>query len=214
MSLVSKISRQKIDALIEPHATNERVLDIGAYGMPSYAKYFSNRVGIDMKAGPGVDIVGSVYELPFNDNEFDTVLCLSVLEHLEDPAKALLEIRRVLKLEGKIIISVPFMFPIHDAPGDYWRFTKFGLRKLFSKGWSIQQLQAETTTEETFAVLFQRLGYQTKMRANNVSKVSTFLIAKFFEKIHIVKKVFGDIKKTTQEPEAFASAFFLVATKL
>ena len=143
------------------------------------------------------------------------VLCLSVLEHLEEPARAVKEMHRVLKPEGKILVSVPFMFPIHDAPGDYWRFTKFGLKYLFSNGWEIEKLCAETNTQETFAVLFQRLAYQTKMRFNKIAKLKIFILAKVFQKMpNFVTKVFGDIRKKVEEPEAFASAFFMVAKRL
>ena len=48
---------------------------------------------------------GSVYELPYKDNSFDLVICTEVLEHLEEPAKALKEILRVSK--KYLIISVP-----------------------------------------------------------------------------------------------------------
>lgn len=213
MSLISKISRVNLDKLIEPYQTKARVLDIGAFGMPSYAKYFTNRIGMDIKPGSGVDVVGSVYSTPFSDNEFETILCLSVLEHLEHPSKAIAEMKRILKPGGKILVSVPFMFPIHDAPGDFWRFTKFGLRSLFAD-WDIRQLQAETNTQETIAVILQRLGYQTKLRFNKVSKFLIFLVAKILVHMpNLVKKVYSGIQKTVEEPEAFASAFFMVAYK-
>src|SRR3989344_3716857 len=115
MNIVSKISRQKLDKLISAHASEARTLEIGSYGNPEYGKYFPNKVGVDIKEGKGVDMIASVYELPFKDGEFDIVLCMSVLEHLEDPPRAIREMRRVLKTGGSIIISVPFMFPIHDA---------------------------------------------------------------------------------------------------
>lgn len=51
--------------------------------------------------------LGSVYQLPFKNSEFDCVICSEVLEHLGDENKALLEIRRVLKKSGKLLVSVP-----------------------------------------------------------------------------------------------------------
>lgn len=212
--LTSKISRENLDYLISPYSSDGNVLEVGAHGSPSYGRFFKNKVGIDIKSGPGVNVVGSVYELPFQDGTFDMVLCMSILEHLEEPSKAIREMRRVLKPGGRILVSVPFMFPIHDTPSDYWRFTKFGLKYLFRDGWEIEKLCAETTTQETFAVLFQRLAYQTKMRFNKISKLKILVLAKIFQKMpNFVTKVFGDIRKKIEEPEAFASAFFLVATK-
>ncbi len=213
--IVNKISRKKMDAMIQPYQTNLKVLDVGGSRSPDYQKYFSNKTVVDITAGPGVDIVASVYQLPFQDGEFDRVLCMVVLEHLEDPIRAIAEMRRVLKPGGKIIISVPFMFPMHDTPGDYWRFTKFGLQKLFSNGWKIEKIAAETTTEEAFAVMLQRLAYQTKMRFNKVSKFFIFMLARFIAWMpSIITHVYGDIKKTHTESDAFTSSFFLVAEKI
>lgn len=212
--LVSKITRNKLDKIISQYQTKEKVLEIGSRGKPSYTKYFPNRIGVDIKEGLGVNTVASVYELPFDNNQFDLVLCIAVLEHLENPQKAIQEMRRVLKIGGKIIVSVPFLFPIHDAPGDYWRFTKFGLKKLFSEYWEIEKLCAETNTQEMFAVLLQRLAYQTNLKFNRILKVFIFLIARLIQKMpNFIKTVFGDITKKIKEPEAFASGFFLVAKR-
>lgn len=213
--LVSKLSRQKTDVLIQEYGTDAKTLEVGSFGSPSYSRFFSNRIGVDIRPGKGVDVVASVYELPFLEGEFDVVLCMTVLEHLEDPAKAILEMRRVLKPGGKIVLSVPFMFPIHDAPGDYWRFTKFGLRYLFRHGWEIEKLVAENNAQETIAILLQRLGYQTKMRLNSVAKVIIFVLAKVINHMpNVIKQVYGDIGKKTKEPEAFTNCFFLVAKKI
>jgi SAM-dependent methyltransferase len=212
--LTNKLSRLKSDAAISAFASQEPTLEIGAYGSPSYGRYFPNRIGIDIRQGPGVDRVASVYELPFADNTYSVVLCMSVLEHLERPADAIAEMRRVLKPEGRIVVSVPFLFPIHDAPGDYWRFTKYGLRYLFRSGWQIEVLIGESTTQEAIAILLQRIAYQTKMRANTVSKFIVLLTARVVNALPTsITGVFGDIKKKVAEPDAFTSAFFLVARK-
>jgi ubiquinone/menaquinone biosynthesis C-methylase UbiE len=158
-------------------------------------------------------VVGSVYELPFEDGEFDMVLCMVVMEHLEDPKQAILEMKRVLKPHGKILVSVPFMFPMHDTPGDYWRFTKYGLKLLF-KDWDILELSAETDMNETFAVLLQRVGYQATFSFNKIVKVFIFSLAGFIAWLpRFTKKIYGGIDRKTEEPEAFASSYFLVAQK-
>lgn len=212
--LTSKISRNKLNGLISQYSTDKLVLEIGAYGKPSYTKFFPNRIGLDIKSGPGVDVVGSVYKIPFEENKFEVVLCISVLEHLENPKLAIDEIRRVTKSNGIVIVSVPFIFPLHDVPGDYWRFTKFGLKHLFRDGWDILELKAESNIFETFAVLLQRLGYQTEMRLNKLMKIFVFLLARVLEKMpNIFKEIYGDINRKFKEPEAFASGFFLVARK-
>lgn len=66
-------------------------------------------------------------DLPFLEETFDTVLLLEVLEHVARPLDVLAEIRRVLKPEGRLLLSMPFLYPLHDAPHDYQRYTAPGL---------------------------------------------------------------------------------------
>ncbi len=212
--LTSKISRKKLDKLISAYATNAKTLEVGAWGGQEYGRFFPNKIGVDIREGKGVDLVADVYQLPFKNDEFDTVLCVAILEHLEYPRKAISEMHRVLKSGGIILISVPFMFPIHDAPNDYWRFTKYGLKKLFVDGWHIEVLKAETNTQEFFATIIQRLGYQSKMKLNKPAKILLFLLARIIEKMpNIFSEIYGDITKKSKEPDAFTSSFFLVAKK-
>jgi len=72
-------------------------------------------------------------QLPVRDNSMDTVLLLDVLEHLPAPEQCLAEIARVLKPQGILILKVPFLYPIHDAPLDFHRWTIHGLQQLAGK---------------------------------------------------------------------------------
>jgi len=213
--LTRKITRELSDRAVRPFASEARTLEVGAYGKPSYGRFFPDRIGIDIREGPGVDRIASVYSLPFADGEFQNVLCMSVLEHLEDPPRAIAEMRRILQPGGHCIISVPFLFPIHDTPGDYWRFTKFGLRHLFRDGWHIESLRAESDTQDAVAILAQRLAYQGRYRADKLVKGFLLLLARI---LHVLPRfprtMYGDIHKKIEEPDAFATAFFLVARKV
>lgn len=73
------------------------------------------------------DCFADAKELPFGEGTVNTVLMLDVLEHLPDPVRALAEANRVLASGGSIVVSVPFLYPVHDAPYDFHRFTTFGL---------------------------------------------------------------------------------------
>jgi SAM-dependent methyltransferase len=111
-----------------------RVLDIGC-GMQPFRHMLGPRVdhyvGVDR---PGEltrpTIVGSAEALPVPDATFDVVMCTMVLEHVVDPRKVLAEARRVLAPGGRIVLTVPGVWPTHEAPHDYWRFTRFGLEEL------------------------------------------------------------------------------------
>lgn len=66
--------------------------------------------------------------LPFDDASFDTVLLSDVLEHIVLPDELFAEITRILKVEGIVIIGVPFMYCLHEQPHDYHRYTRFKLQ--------------------------------------------------------------------------------------
>lgn len=63
-------------------------------------------------------------------SKYDIILCLNVLEHVYDFQVAVDNLHRSLKKGGLLIVAVPFAFPLHDEPGDYWRFTEHALRKI------------------------------------------------------------------------------------
>ncbi|HEY3235718.1 MAG TPA: class I SAM-dependent methyltransferase [Polyangiaceae bacterium] len=71
--------------------------------------------------------------LPFPDASFDTVLCVQVLEHTPRPADLVMELARVLKNDGVLILSAPFSFRLHEEPHDYFRFSPHGLRELCAR---------------------------------------------------------------------------------
>lgn len=79
------------------------------------------------------DIVGDIHSLPLKDESVSSMLCLDVLEHVEEPWVACKEMYRVLKPCGHLFIRVPFILYYHPEKGyyeDYYRFTKEGLRYL------------------------------------------------------------------------------------
>jgi len=97
------------------------------------------------------DIIGDIHNLPFNDNSQDAIICISVLEHVENPIKACEEIYRVLKSGGYCLVNVPFLHCYHAKKGyykDYWRFTRDTLELLFKKFniIEIQELSGAITT--------------------------------------------------------------------
>ena len=113
------------------------VLDIGCADQKPrrFLRSGADYVGLDYYDtatgwyGTRPDIFGDAQRLPLQDGSVDHVLLLDVLEHLPLPAACLSDIHRVLKPGGQLIIQVPFMYPLHDAPLDFHRWTRFGLRR-------------------------------------------------------------------------------------
>lgn len=120
-----------------------RVLDIGA-GTGHGARYLDNGkteyLPTDLPSGRDatdenistrpkkITVYCSSYALPFPNESMGGVLLLSVLEHLQSPQLALKEACRVLLPGGKMLVSVPFSFPIHGFPFDFMRWTMEGLK--------------------------------------------------------------------------------------
>ena len=79
-------------------------------------------------------VIGDIHEMPFKEGEFDGMICNAVLEHIENPFKAVAEMYRVLRPGGKCFVYVPFLYAYHAQPGyykDYWRYTKDAIEMLF-----------------------------------------------------------------------------------
>lgn len=69
-------------------------------------EYMDEAIALGKKANPHVKIrKGDIYDLPYKANSFEVVLCTEVLEHLEDPERALLELKRVTS--KYVVLSVP-----------------------------------------------------------------------------------------------------------
>ena len=109
--------------------------------------FVTEHIGVDHKESPHsalrVDLIGTAYEIPVQSCSFDSALCTSVLEHLEEPEQALRECHRVLKTGGIAIYSVPFIWHLHEEPRDFYRFSRYGLQYLFEKsGFKVIELKA------------------------------------------------------------------------
>lgn len=97
------------------------------------------------------DIVGDIHDLPFSDNSKEAILCLAVLEHVEDPIRAMKELHRVLQPQGKLLIYVPFLYYYHAEKGyygDYWRFT-YDTLQMFSKPFTTSEIMEVRLPVET-----------------------------------------------------------------
>ena len=124
-----------------------RLLDVGCGNRP-YAPWYEPMVdeafALDAAALPGVDVVGFADRLPFAGETFDTVLCTEVLEHVQDAERAASELFRVTRSGGTVLVTVPYLYPTHEAPYDMRRFTHFGLRDLMERhGFDVLDVEAK-----------------------------------------------------------------------
>ena len=85
----------------------------------------------DVDLNYSAEAAADVTDLPIADASVDIVLVEHVLEHVLDPVRAAQEIERVLRPGGVVVAIIPFSFPWHGIPTDYFRVTPSGIRVLF-----------------------------------------------------------------------------------
>jgi len=129
------------DEKIKEIANEKEILDIGGgfkfqKGLAKYKDLFknSNYKTLDAEKEYNPDIVGDICDIPLKDESIDAIVCKAVLEHVAEPHKAVKEIYRILRKDGKCFVYVPFLYPYHAHKGiykDYYRYTEDGIRYLF-----------------------------------------------------------------------------------
>jgi SAM-dependent methyltransferase len=122
-------------------------LDLGAGNQPFRPWYEGKAeriIAADAAPLPGLDVISFAAPLPFREGTFDSILCTSVLEHVDNAERTISEIARVLSPGGRLLITVPFLYPEHEAPYDFWRTTHHGLRSLLERhGLVVDNLSAQ-----------------------------------------------------------------------
>jgi SAM-dependent methyltransferase len=110
--------------------------------------------------GP-LDYVCDLTEIPVEDDRYDRILFNQVLEHLPDPPAAVAELYRVLKPGGRLFCSAPLFYAEHQTPHDYYRYTRFGLRRIFEDaGFEVVRLRPLEGYFGTVSYQFQMMGRQ------------------------------------------------------
>jgi hypothetical protein len=149
MPLVAWLRAQDVGGL--------RVLDVGCGDRPYDAllSRAAELVGFDVPGNPYADLHGSIESIPVEDGSFDVALCLQVLEHVDDPAAAVRELRRVVRPGGRVLLSTHGIYPFHPNPQDLWRWTHTGLEHLFRTNaeWTSVTVRPGAGTAATVAML-------------------------------------------------------------
>lgn len=137
--LVNHILSERLKTAAKKYLTGS-LIDIGCGTKPfkdMLSPYVTKHIGVDHEGTfhdkSNIDLFGTAYEIPSDDETFDSAICTAVLEHLEEPEQAIRECHRVLKPGGTAIYSVPFIWHLHEEPRDFYRYSKYGLKYLFEK---------------------------------------------------------------------------------
>ncbi|KXS89508.1 hypothetical protein OA58_21160 [Microcystis aeruginosa NIES-88] len=152
------------------------VIDLGC-GTTPYKNYIlkvaDQYIGVDWQNSlhnqDNVDVFADLCnQLPFEENYADTVVSFQVMEHLSEPNFFLSECYRILKSNGRIFITVPFMWHVHEEPHDYFRYTCYGLEYLLKKNGFVDLEIKENTGFWQMWVL--KFNYHTRRFARGTLK--------------------------------------------
>lgn len=157
-----------------------RMLDFGCGSKP-YRKLFDvdAYIGTDIAisghdhSNEDIDVYYDGKTLPFSDNEFDTIFSSEVFEHVFNLPEILTELRRVLKPQGKMLITLPFVWDEHEIPYDYARYTSFGIVHILEeKGFHVLEQRKTTAYVETVFQMWAAYVYQHIFPKNKIARIA------------------------------------------
>jgi len=160
-----------------------KTLDVGCGNKP-YEKLFSSSkyIGLEIdsennRKSKKADYFYQGDKFPFPDKDFDSVISNEVLEHIFNPDVFLSEINRVLKDEGILLITVPFVWDEHEQPYDYARYSSFGLKHLLEKhGFKILTYRKSMNDARTIFQLINTYLYKTTITPNQYTNLITTIL--------------------------------------
>lgn len=192
------------------------ILDIGSATAPYKSLFtFKDYISIDIDAQRGdINIIGNILNLPIRENAIDVVICTEVLEHVNDTEKAFLQINRVCKKEGYLILTIPFLIGVHDSI-DFYRFTETALRKLLTAyGFEILILKERGGIFSLLGSIFSQLPYQLFGPYSNNRNYIKFTIIFFYYLILIpLMKIFLLLDKLDKKKH-FTIGYCVLARKV
>lgn len=212
--LIFHVINSELKPLFEKYA-HGKMADIGCGTKPYkelLASHVDEHIGIDHQdtqhQQSEIDISASAYDIPLNNETFDFILCTDVLEHLEEPSKAIAEAYRLLKKNCYAIYSVPLFWHIHEAPRDFYRYTKYGLEYLFKKnGFQVVEIKVVSGFWITFSQEF--CYYLLKFRKYGKVNPLWWIIPVVIHFVQIIGLLLNKIDKD----ENFATEYIAVVKK-
>lgn len=199
-----------------------RLLDIGCAdgSLRNYLSPDCEYVGLDyfdtakLMYHTRPNIFGDAEMLPFRAAVFDAVTIFDVMEHLPDPQACMDEIGRVLKPGGDVLIHVPFLYPLHDQPFDYWRFTEHGMREIALKsGLRVHAIDAEGAPVETAALLVNLAMTSAVLRSSRHFPPAILLIAVVAPCVFVLNCFGWLIGRMTSSDSFMPVSYWLVLAK-
>ena len=198
-----------------PHHARGKLLDLGCGKVPlfiAYGDYVTDCVCVDwentLHQNDQLDLECDLAKaLPFQNGEFDTIILSDVLEHLPQPEQLWTEMSRLLALNGKIIMNVPFYYWLHEQPHDYYRYTEFALRRFVKNaGLELVLLEPIGGAPEIMADIFSKNALLLPKIGRSLAMFCQWLTS-----ILIQTTIGKKVSEATRE--SFPLGYFLIAQK-
>jgi len=174
------------------------VLDVGCGSKPYRGFIPATRyVGLEYdtpraRASFSADVYYDGRAFPFPDGSFDAVLCSQVFEHVFAPEEFLREIHRVLRPEGAVVLTVPFVWDEHEQPHDFARYSSFALKALLGRAGFTVVAQRKTMADSR--ALFQLLNaYIYKVTRTENRVLNWLAMVALMAPINLLGIVFGAV---------------------
>ncbi len=173
-----------------------KILDVGA-GHGDFADIFEGRkyYSLDIVPYPEVDLVADLGEVnPFKNSTFDVVVLMNVLEHVYESRNLLRSITRIVAAGGSVVITVPFLLKVHQAPFDFARYTPYFIEKMAAdSGLQIESLQGYYDTQYLFN---ESLGNAWQYSISTQSKPQQFVARTL---VFIIQRLINWFGKVTRK---------------
>ena len=202
------------DQELRNHAKG-KLLDLGCGYVPLYQAYkdhITENICVDwantLHANEYLDLVCDLSkDLPFKNQEFDTIILSDVLEHIPNPEDLCQEMSRVLAKDGKVFINVPFSYCIHESPHDFYRYTEFALKRFLERSnLKLVEFKSIGGSPEVFADFMSKHLQFIPLIGSPLAMFTQF-ITRLFGKTRLGKRL------SSKTAEAFPLGYFLIATK-
>lgn len=194
------------------------LVDLGCGTAPYksfFLQYATNYIGIDWSESLHEfkgDVISNLNKEINLENDFaDTVVSFSVMEHLSNPQIFLNESYRILKEDGTIILGVPWMWWIHEAPHDYYRYTPYELKYMLNES-GFKDIEI-VPTSGFFTMIFIKINYFS-VRFLKGSKFKIFLLRLLFRPFwYVSQKIAPYLDKLDKDWEKESQSYFVIAKK-
>lgn len=173
------IRKRLIDSIKNnSHFLTGKVLDFGCGNKP-YEKLINSKeyVGVDIlnsghdNSEKKADVYYDGKTLPFGDEEFDSIISSEVFEHVFNLDEVLKELNRVLKTNGNILITIPFVWELHEKPFDFARYTTYGIENILEKN-NFKVIKSVRTTNYIETITQLKAVYISKIIFGSNGKIN------------------------------------------